>query len=849
MDLPNNATYQIKVTADLPGYQVVNDTLVVGTGDVTHNIAVPVTAACNAPGYHFNFGAPALSQSFDGSTIPPGWTVVDNEGNGQVWQINDPEGQPNLTGGTGNFADINSDFYGFTASQDTSLVSPVMDLSGEATPVLRFNSDYFGFPGQIGDVDFTTDGGATWTNVWQHTSDSVRGPSLQEVLLPNATASAVQLRFHFTATFGFWWEVDNVSVQNRSCDPIPGGLVVGTVNDANTNTGINGGTVTSVDQPADTGTTVATPDDANLGDGYYWLFSTLTGAHSFTAKKGAYQPSTKSVTVAADGATRADFTLDAGQLTITPPSVSSSQVLGTTTTSNVTIKNTGTAPADVKLSERGGAFQILTMKGAPLRQVQAEDGEQFDPGWLGDEEHGDATGVNAGAPADPTWSTIAPLPNGIMDNGADIIDGKVYEVGGFDSTFSLTNKGFVYDPDANTWAPIADEPVAREKPAVAAVNGKLYVFGGWDTVGNPIAQTDVYDPSTNSWSTVAANPHPTAAPGVAVVNGKVYLVGGCTDGNCTTTTSVVAYDTGSDSWATLAPYPHINGWEACGGIDTKVYCAGGTDGVNTFKDGFAYDTGSDSWSAIASMPIDLWASQAAAANGMLIASGGVTNGFSTVTNQGVAYDPSSDSWTALPNAQFTRYRGAGSCGFYKIGGSSGGFSPTADSEKLSDLTQCGVTDVSWLAETPTTATLQPGQSVTVTVTLSATTAAGVTQPGNYTAQLGVSSNTPYSVSPINITMTVQPPKGWGKIAGVVTGTDCKGNTAPLRGAQVQANGKGYVFSLKTGSDGSYAFWAPSGSNPFTLIASKDGYVSQTVKLNVKSGKTVTANFALRAVGC
>ena len=249
------------------------------------------------------------------------------------------------------------------------------------------------------------------------------------------------------------------------------------------------------------------------------------------------------------------------------------------------------------------------------------------------------------------------------------------------------------------------------------------------------------------------------------------------------------------------------------------------------------------------MPLDLWASAAGSANGLLLASGGVTNGFSTVTNQGVAYDPSSDSWAMLPNAQFPRYRGAGSCGFYKVGGSSAGFSPSPESERLSDLTECGVTDVPWLAESPTSATLQPGQSVTVTVTLSATTAAGVTQPGIETAQLGVSANTPYQVNPINVTMTVTPPSGWGKIAGTVTGTDCKGNTAPLRGALVQANGKTYVFSLKTGANGSYAFWAPAASNPFTLIASKDGWVAQTTKVNVKSQKTVTVNFALRAVGC
>ena len=270
--------------------------------------------------------------------MPAGWTVVDNQGNGHVWQIGDPENRGNLTGGTGNFADINSDFYGVGDTQDTSLVSPVVDLSGTANPVLRFHNDYNGFPNQTGDVDISTDGGATWSNVWHHGNDSVRGPDLEEVAIPQAGGqSSVQMRFHFVSSFGWWWEVDDVSVLNRACTPTPGGLVVGNVTDTNTGNGINNATVTSTDKPDEKATTMATPDDPNLSDGYYWLFSSLTGSHPFSATKPPYQSASKTVNVAANSATRANFKLKAGRLTINPPSVTSSQVLGTTTTPTVTI--------------------------------------------------------------------------------------------------------------------------------------------------------------------------------------------------------------------------------------------------------------------------------------------------------------------------------------------------------------------------------------------------------------------------------------------------------------------------------------------------------------------------------
>ena len=91
---------------------------------------------------------------------------------------------------------------------------------------------------------------------------------------------AVQVRFHFTASFGWYWEVDDVFLGDHTCAPTPGGLVVGQVLDKNTGAGINGASITSADQPAEKATSAATPDDPNLGDGFYWMFSSITGSHT-----------------------------------------------------------------------------------------------------------------------------------------------------------------------------------------------------------------------------------------------------------------------------------------------------------------------------------------------------------------------------------------------------------------------------------------------------------------------------------------------------------------------------------------------------------------------------------------
>ena len=401
-----------------------------------HNVNVPIQASCTAPGYQFNF-TPALTQNFNGGVLPPGWQVTDDVPNptGEVWAFNDPGGRGNLTGGDGAFAVLDSDHFGPGHTQDSSLVTPTINLSTAGTPVVRFNEDYLAWPFDTNiDVDVSTDGGTTWVNAFRGLA-SRRGPRENTVNIPQAANQAnVKVRWRYRSTFGFWWEVDNAFIGNRSCDPIPGGLVVGNVFDANTNDGLNGAKVTSNDKPAENAITGATPDDANNPEGYYQMFSSLTGSHQFTASKSLYQSETKAVNVAADNATRADFTLKAGLLTVTPTSITTSQVLGTTTTSTLTIKNVGTAPADVELSERKGSFQILTMQGSPLLKLRLTKGSA-DPGWLGGHANDERVpGIDAGQPNQPTWSPIALYPTAIMDNSADQIDGKVYSVGGFNGS-------------------------------------------------------------------------------------------------------------------------------------------------------------------------------------------------------------------------------------------------------------------------------------------------------------------------------------------------------------------------------------------------------------------------------
>ena len=104
VQVPDDGTYSISVTAEYPGYDVTTEDVAVD-GPTTHDVAVLVDGStCTAPGYVFNT-AGTTTEGFDGGALPAGWTIVDNKGNGQVWRFDDPKARGNLTGGTGQVRD------------------------------------------------------------------------------------------------------------------------------------------------------------------------------------------------------------------------------------------------------------------------------------------------------------------------------------------------------------------------------------------------------------------------------------------------------------------------------------------------------------------------------------------------------------------------------------------------------------------------------------------------------------------------------------------------------------------------------------------------------------------------
>jgi len=847
-------TYSVTVESQYPGYESETREITVAEGQSTQDFVLQVdSTTCTAPGYTFSTTG-TVTEDFNEGALPAGWEIEDNVGNGQVWRFDDPEPRGNLTGGDGAFAISDSDFYGSAGSQDTSLVTPVMDMSAMSDPVVGFKQD-FNQLGDTADVDVSVDGGATWETVLSQTTD-VSGPHEDVIALPMAAGEAdVQIRFHhYEASYDWWWQVDDVFTANRSCDPVRGGLVVGNVRGATGPTGINGATVTSLDKPEEKAVTAATPDDPGLDDGFYWLFSSLTGQHRFEAKASQHGSQTRQVNVAADWATTANFRLAAGKLTVTPTSLQTTSVLGGDVKSKTfKVTNDGNAPVQVEFAERPGGFvvqtpdgnrvdtdSIIDEQGAPLQEIKADVSFAQAPNGMGQT----GSPAPAAGPNEAPWTDIADYPATVMDNRVVYVDGVAYSIGGGSGSASYDTV-YAYDPATLAWTEKASLPGARNAMSVGVVNGQIIATGGWAAAG-PSTDTWVYDPAGDTWAAGAAAPVALSASGQAVVDGKLYVVGGCTTAACTPMANdVAAYDPATNTWEQVADYPAAVAFASCGGIDGMIYCTGGNGGAAGTADSYVYDPAANSWTPIPDAPVDTWASGYTVANGMLVVNGGVQG--AVVTNRTFAYNPGEEAWVDMPNSNTARYRGGMACGIYKIGGSSGGFTATVDSEMLPGFEECaaGAADVEWMTINRTSATLAPGASVTVRVTMDP----NVAQPGTYTASVAIDEDAPGSIDPVEVTMNVTAPAAWGKLVGIVNGASCTGDAAPLTGATVQVDSYAGSWTFSTEADGSYAYWFSTAANPLDMIVSKDGYVPQTRRVRVYRGEEAQANFTLKKAGC
>lgn len=281
-----------------------------------------------------------FSESFPGTTIPNCWSQIDHQANGQVWQFGTITGQsPNPTL-TGNYAFLNSDAYGSGNSQNADLVTPTLDLTGYTNVNLQFKHYFKSYSGSSGTLYYSINNGTTWNQIQQFTTTSAANPTtFNQVITQVAGQSAVQFKWNYTGTWGYYWAIDDVQITGTSSGPTL------SVTPANQNVGTAAGS---------TAFTVTSNSAWTVSSDAAWCTVTSSGtgngtiSATYTQNTGA-TARVANITVTVTGLTPVVVTVTqagtAPTLVVTPPSQNVASPAGNTSFS-VTTSNSWTASSD-----------------------------------------------------------------------------------------------------------------------------------------------------------------------------------------------------------------------------------------------------------------------------------------------------------------------------------------------------------------------------------------------------------------------------------------------------------------------------------------------------------------------
>lgn len=193
------------------------------------------------------------------------------------------------------------------------------------------------------------------------------------------------------------------------------------------------------------------------------------------------------------------------------------------------------------------------------------------------------------------WTAIAPIPVGRTYTQPNVVDGKIYVIGGFVSAGfwggAILSSNWAYTPENDSWSIMAPIPTAVANYASSVVDGKIYIIGGlyyqqYKEPGRFSNLVQIYDTQTNLWSRGAPMPINMSGMGATATNGfmapkAIYVIGGQTlDENVYpmifhTLNTTLIYDPKTDAWSTGTPVPTARYGLSLVNVNDKLFALGG----------------------------------------------------------------------------------------------------------------------------------------------------------------------------------------------------------------------------------------------------------------------------------
>lgn len=252
------------------------------------------------------------------------------------------------------------------------------------------------------------------------------------------------------------------------------------------------------------------------------------------------------------------------------------------------------------------------------------------------------------------WEELGDAPVALAEVATAAVGGTLFVFGSGDS------RTLAYDLGRRTWSTRAARPFPGDHHAAEVIDGRVYLVGG---LGEGQGEVQVYDPSADTWSAAADLQWDGGSVSTAVIGGRLYAAGGIVNG--TTTRQAAVYDPGSGAWSPLPPMPAGRNHAAAGTDGRRFFVIGGRgpgsgDGnvvANGFADLQVFDPASRTWSTSADPASGLaplpqargGMGRAVFVDGELLVFGGETANGPGATEDGVyarvdRYDPVANVW-------------------------------------------------------------------------------------------------------------------------------------------------------------------------------------------------------------
>ena len=234
------------------------------------------------------------------------------------------------------------------------------------------------------------------------------------------------------------------------------------------------------------------------------------------------------------------------------------------------------------------------------------------------------------------------------------INNEIYLIGG--RSYDSTNATYytdvnVYNIEKNTWSKKTTIPTPRCWLTSDVINNKIYSIGGYASTGM-ISTNECYDPLTDTWSSKTSSPWNVFDHTSSVIDNNIYLIGGHWGDN---TSNNYCYNTLTDTWSAKTKTSTNKYKLTSNAIGDKIYCMGGYVN-NIYDDNECYDTLTNTWSAKSSMLTATYGLVSEVINNKIYCIGG-SSSLNPLTLKDVieVYDVNTDSWKEEGSIKTPRY--------------------------------------------------------------------------------------------------------------------------------------------------------------------------------------------------